>query len=333
MATKTINTDMPEFIGNWSMNRLIDQLEEVEADAKILDWFSYGGSVLAGWKLADYLNSGDTRITAKVTGLAASMGAALLPYFFQVEGSKQSFVMLHAPVGGGEKVLDKVAKDLTEALSAKIDDAKLEDITGVTVSEMMAQRGEDRKDYWLTGQQAFDIGLYDKLIDVAPQEIQALSKEDLAKASIDLGYSLPEALIINTPTAGANEDAENNNNKVLTMDLNKLKTEHPAVYAQVLAEGVSNGVKQEKDRVSAYLVFADVDPETVKNGINSGEIMNQATQLELLRKANSIDALKAVEDNQGEDVVTDKVDMGKDNEAEDLEAALSELNIGTSKTA
>lgn len=324
-----INSTMPTYIGNYSMSALIEEIDSVSDKEKSMDWFSYGGSVLAGWKLANYLNTTDSSITAIVTGMAASMGAALLPYFSKVEGSKQSFVMLHAPAGGGEKMLEKVAKDLEEALAAKINDKKLKEITGVTLSEMMAQRGDDRKDYWLTGEQAYAIGLFDVLIDTAPK--QTIVKQELQSAANKLGYSLPAAFLDTTPTAGANQDAGKIINKDSKMDSVEFKAKHPAVYAQVFAEGSANGIKIEKDRVEAYLVFNDVDPEAVKTGIASGEAMNTATQMDLLRKSMSKDALKDIEDGQGEDTTEAAIDTGKNKEGAELEAALEENNIGTSK--
>ena len=83
----------------------------------------------------------------------------------------------------------------------------------------------------------------------------------------ELANITSEAQKNNTPqTIG-----ENNNLKIESMDLAKLKAEHPAVYAQAVAEGKQIGVSEERDRVEAWAVFNEIDPVKVKAGIESGK--------------------------------------------------------------
>lgn len=79
-----------------------------------------------------------------------------------------------------------------------------------------------------------------------------------------------------TPS-GAN--INNQNEKI--MDLATLKAEHPAVYQAAKDEGVTAGVKQERDRVEAWAVFNEVNPEKVKAGIESGEPMTAKDTAEM----------------------------------------------------
>ena len=43
----------------------------------------------------------------------------------------------------------------------------------------------------------------------------------------------------------------------IVMDLNKLKSEHPALYAEAVSVGVTQGVAQERERVDAHLTMGD----------------------------------------------------------------------------
>jgi ATP-dependent protease ClpP protease subunit len=324
-VTKRINSDNPEYIGNMWINRLIDEIDAVEADIKELSWYSNGGSVLAGWQFAEYLQTNKSEIVANVTGIAASMGAVLLPFFNSVKGAKQSWVMIHSPIGGsGGKQINTVRKQLKDALLAKIDDVKFKNITGVTISEAMDQEGEERRDYWLTGQEAFDIGLYDELYDITPlQEAENRAKltKLAASAKGDCGYVVPER-VLNTKVTPTDKGSLSDNQQIQNskkMDLEKLKAENPAVYSQVLAEGKALGIKAENDRVGAYMAFNKVDAEAVSNGIKSGEAMSETLRNELLIKLTIQNAATGLEDGSPTVVIPAKAPVAK-TEVEKLNA-------------
>ena len=65
------------------------------------------------------------------------------------------------------------------------------------------------------------------------------------------------------------------------MDLVKLKSEHPAVYQAAFAEGKTEGQKQERDRVEAWAVYNEVNPEKVKAGIESGDQLSAKAMAEM----------------------------------------------------
>ncbi len=305
---KLLQTNNAEIIDNWWTTDLIKEIEEIKDNEISLAWFSRGGAVLAGWNFADFLNQSDKKITARVTGMAASMGAALLPFFDKAIGAKQSWVMIHAPAGGSGKVLDEVRGQLKDALNAKVDDDKFKAITGVTISEAMNQSGDDRVDYWLTGQQAYDIGLYDELFDITPKDTENIAFDEITNS---FGYDIPEHVkesISNLIPTVEGSSADDNKLNIQKMDLTKLKAEHPEVYTAAFNEGqtagITAGVKQENERTGAYLVFADVDKENVLAGIKSGEAMNETQRNEFLRKSAEAKAGKGLEEGSPEDLNT-----------------------------
>jgi len=329
---KKFNTDLPTYIGIYSMNRLINEIELMDDNEIEMSWYSYGGDVWAGNSLADFLTSSAKKIDARVTGVAASMGALLLAYFNKVIGAKQANIMIHSVSADVDKVAETKNQELYDVLKLKIDEPKFKEVTGTELKTIMFLKGEDRKNIWLTGQEAFDVGLFDELIDLTPEEKtknDAMLSELRLSASLD--YKLPDRLLNNSEIT--------NKQIKKSMDINELKTEHPELYAQVLkegknsgvTEGVTSGIKTEKDRVNAWMVFNDVDPEKVKTGIESGETMTKAEELSFLRNSQSLDMQKTLEAASAEDVTVDK-DTGKpltkeQIEANKLDAALEAQNI------
>ncbi len=67
---------------------------------------------------------------------------------------------------------------------------------------------------------------------------------------------------------------------LLLKDLEQLKAEHPELFAQVLAMGVTN----ERDRVGAWMKFVDADAKAVADGISSGEALTQTAMADFTMK-------------------------------------------------
>ncbi len=307
---KKYNTDLPEFIQSTYVNRMINELESFEENQIEMSWSSYGGSVWAGMQFADYLKNTDKEITARVTGIAASMGASLLPYFKKVIGAKQTDVMLHSTSTSVSQLARKTNQELYDILKTKINEEKFEEITGQKLKTIMFLEGEERKDVWLSGEQAYKIGLFDELIDLTPEKKNEINLQLVA----ELDYKLPERLL------NTNKKEKEN------MTIDELKTSHPELYAQVLEDGKKVGSKEataalkaEKDRINTWMVFNDIDPEKVKKGIESGEAMTEAQRTEFLRKSQVLDLKNSLEEQSPEDLIPDK-ETGKPKTEEEKEA-------------
>jgi len=322
---KKYNTDLPEFIQSTYVNRMINELESFEENQIEMSWSSYGGSVWAGMQFADYMKNTDKEITARVTGIAASMGASLLPYFKKVIGAKQTDVMLHSTSTSVSQLARKSNQELYDILKTKINEEKFEEITGQKLKTIMFLEGEERKDVWLSGEQAYKIGLFDELIDLTPEKKNEINLQLVA----ELDYKLPERLL-------------NTNKKEKQMNIDELKTSHPELYAQVLEDGKKVGSKEataalkaEKDRINTWMVFNDIDPEKVKAGIESGEKMTEAQRTEFLRKSQVLDLKNDLENDSPEDLTPDpntgkvKTEEQRKEEKENkkVNAAFDELGI------
>lgn len=280
---KTLVTNAPEYIYQYSATELVNEFNDFEHNEFSVTWDSAGGSVLAAWKIADFLHNTEKEITARVTGYAASMGASLLPYFHKVVGLKQSWIMIHAPRGGAEKVKAGVVTDLINAFNKKVNSEAFKGITGKTIEEVMNEVEEERNDYWLTGQQAYDIGLYDELVDLNSDEV-ANSIEDCSL------LTLPENI---NPTVRDKFADKKTRKTIKKMTVDELRVAHP----EVCAELENAAVAQERDRVGAFLTYADVDLKAVLTGVEGTEDMTQKEQNHFLRKLTENAAKADLSDN------------------------------------
>lgn len=302
---KKFNTDLPYIIDNYVINKLVNELENIEDSEIEMSWFSFGGSVWAGWQLAEYLQTTKKTITAKVTGIAASMGGVLLAYFDKVIGTKQSDVMLHSVMTSEDSLTDRSNSELYEVLKSKINEDKFKAIVGEDLKTIMFLKGKKRKDVWLTGQQAFDVGLFDELIDLTPTETNKSNSYELA-AKLD--YELPKHLKINIKEK--KESKFNINQKSEKMTKSELKAEHASVYAEIFESGKEAGITAEKNRVKTWLVFNDLDSEKVKKGIESGVEMTKPEELNFMR-ASQHSVLQASLENESVKEIEANKEEGK----------------------
>lgn len=259
-----------------------------------------GGSVFAGWGIiAKMQEVGNVKI--KVDGLAASMGCYMLLFADKVECLDISRFILHRADGyvGSEedqKFLDDVNKDLRAKITSKIDAAKLKELKGVTINDIF--NPETRLDVYLNAKEAKAIGLVDKINKVNPSEIKAFNEKFFAIAAEHEPIKTPEP-------------------KPKTMTLEKLKAEHPEIYAKAVATGVA----QEKDRVEACMAFIEIDAVGVKAAIEAGKPLSQKQMADFALKAMSKNTLKKVEADSADTVETDEVDGKEKTEKEKKIAA------------
>lgn len=111
------------------------------------------------------------------------------------------------------------------------------------------------------------------------------------------------------------------------MDLNKLKAEHPAVYAQA----VQAGVNQERERVEAHLEMAKASGahEVAAEAIENGSELTSKYQAKYLAAGMNQQraAVQAADDTTATDTTAPAADNGKDFEDEVAEALAAELGL------
>ena len=138
-----------------------------------------GGSVFAGWGMIAALTESKSNITYKVDGYAASMSTYMAMFAKDVECLDVTRFMIHRADGRVESkedqlFLDSVNNQLREKMNEKFDSNQFQAISGVSIDALFDL--EERKDVWLSAQQALEIGLVSKINRVTPEQQTAMSK-------------------------------------------------------------------------------------------------------------------------------------------------------------
>lgn len=324
-------------ISEWSAERFIKELQAAGSGGITIRVNSRGGGVLDGYgmiaKLAEY--KGNKLV--KVDGKAYSMAAMLLCYADKVECLDVSDIMFHRAAYASwveeskdlftddmRKDLERTNQHLRAAMEAKIDVAKFEAITSVTLDQLFSMDG--RIDVTITAEQAKEIGLVDKINKITPElKAELKGHRDMAIAALAEHNELPDIPEPEAETPPAPQppkpQQETQKNKIMTIA--ELQANNPELYNQV----VNVGVAQERDRVEALMVFADVDLEAIKKTIEDGGKLTEKQKAEFSRKAFSAAAVQKAEDENAPDIPTGPAAKPKtkaEQEAEGLNKFLDE---------
>jgi ATP-dependent protease ClpP protease subunit len=252
--------------------RLISEMNQ-DSDADVVMRInSPGGEVFAGWGVVAKMRERKGKVYVKVDGFAASMAAFIPMFADNVEALDVSTFLLHRAAmyienPKDQEFLDKVNKDLRARMESKLDSEKLKELTGVSIKDLFEK--EERIDLTLTAKQAKQIGLVDTVKKLNSDEAKAFDNKFFSLAAT----AEPAPIIKN----------EN-------MTLEKLKAEHPELYAQIVASAVA----AERDRAEAWMVFVDADPKAVAEGIKSGNPLSAKATAELTLKLTSKASLTAL---------------------------------------
>ena len=283
-----------------------------------------GGDVLYGWGVIAKFREFKGVKRVKIDGKARSMAAFLPCYTDDVTALDVSDFVLHRAAypdryeqsmsTEGRLELLRINNHLEDALRAKVDVEKFESITGTTLAELFSL--ETRIDVSLTASQALEVGLINEIIKITPDKKQKIEARTLAIAAKYEG-KLP-----NTTATVADKSSNNNqDSKIIKMNIEKLKTDHPDVYAQAVAKGVS----EERDRVGSWATFNSIDPVAVVAGIKSGEAISQTAMAEFSMKAMAGKQIEKIEKESAKETPTATVESVELTETEKIEAAAMAL--------
>lgn len=231
-----------------------------------------------------------------VDGKAYSGGCFLTAYADDAEALDVSEFLIHRASYGDffEKNymtpeiagnLSRINASLRAAFESKVKAEDFERITGTPLDDVFSS--ETRIDVFFTAQQALEMGLINRIIAITPEKKAQIRTMMMSSKAARHEAARKEAIKI-----------PNKN----TMTLDELKAQHPAVYAQAVAEGVV----KEKDRVESIMAFVDIDSETVKTAIAAGSPLTQKQMSELAIKQVSKILLKQAAKENADDVKTDE---------------------------
>jgi ATP-dependent protease ClpP protease subunit len=293
-------------IYDWTAEGFIKELNAAKGEDLTIRMNTNGGDPVSSYGMIAKLQEYKGKIKVKVDGKAYSTGAYMLLYASEAEGLDVSEFLFHRAAYPSwiesnknyftedmKKTLNTINANFRKAMEAKLDIPKLEQITGVTLDKMMSL--DDRINVTLNAQQAKEVGLIDTITTITPSikaEIESLYMGVAAKYS---GFEFSNPAKAQSPTP-----QETTNKKPVTMDINKLRAEHPELFAQVKALGAS----EEKDRVEAWMEFKDIDAKAVAEGIQSGKGLSQKDLANFTVKAISAKQIEKIEAENPNPVVT-----------------------------
>lgn len=225
---------------------------------------SPGGNVNAGFSFLSKLSERKTKTKAIIDGQAKSMAAYWLPFIDYVTSNDTSDIMFHKAGYPDWYEATEKEKESLRRTNDKFEEKMRIKVSGKPGAESFLSKlfaDGVRNDVELTPQEALVLGIVDEVRVLEP-------------AAFDLGIQIVAMaeVVNNSPEQRA---SSNNNQKDKSMDLEKLKAEHPALYAQVIAMGSEMGVSAERDRVGAWMAFNDIDSEAVAKGIEDGANLSQ----------------------------------------------------------
>lgn len=321
---KKINTDLALDIYNYSITRLIDLINEVKEDSEV-DWNSFGGSVYAGQKFADFMNNKEYKLNANVSAIAASMGAVLLAFFDNVKGSIQADVMLHSASGGPKITLKRTNEFLYAALAKKIDESVFKEITGFDLKTIMLAEDEDRVDVWFSGADAKKMGLFDESYDILVTGKAAKLNTEIDFT--DIGYKVPDN-IKNKYTKKANIINSNNNEmEIKDVTQSQLQSGNPSVFNAILEQGK----KAEQSRVAGIMKYAKYDMGKANELLKNGDKITVEHVEYFMEKKFNNEKVAELEKGSLEEIkpsTPPKNEAEKTAEEKEKEAALIELRRG-----
>lgn len=284
-------------IYSYSAQDFINSMNDPEADktSATVRINCDGGDVRYGWGIIAKWAEFEGQKNVKIDGKAYSMAAFFPCYTDNVECLDVSEFIFHRAafadwwerdyMTDADKLeLMRINKHLEAAMRGKIDVEKFEKITGVTLKDMFSL--DSRIDVTLTAQQAKQVGLVNKIIKITPQKSQQIQARKMAIAARYEGQP------IERPQVAAVNPNKDLNTKKIKMTIEAFKAEHPDVFAQAVAQGVS----QERDRVGAWAVFNAIDPVAVVAGINGGENISQKALAEFSLKSMNGNVIEALND-------------------------------------
>ena len=324
---RKINTDLPEYIYQSSITALIDKIDEEKVDSEI-PWNTFGGSVYAGQRFIDYLNSErDFKINANVSGIVASMGPVTLPFFDHVKGAEQSDLMIHSVAGGSNQ--EHTNKFLYDALAKKIDEVKFKEVTGLELKKVMLAKEDERINVWITGKQAKYIGFYDETYDLLDKAASLDGKLQVA----ELNYELPENIAKKYGLIKENNlkpIITKNDMEIKDVTASILQKENTAVYNAIL----DAGKKAEQERTASIMKYAKYDMDKANEILKNGESLTTEHVEHFMDKKHAALKLAGLEDNSEKEldpakktVVVKKAEATP--EQKEKAAALEELDDKT----
>lgn len=230
---------------------------------------TYGGYVIDGNLIYNFLSSFDGEIDIYIDGVAASMGSIIMMAGTRIHIAENAFIMIHAPQGG----VRGTAKDMEQGAKLlrsmeKNFKTKLAERTGMTADEV--KEWMDGTDYWFDADESVEKGLADDKFNAKVKDIKSLDKEQVAELGAKAVFEKFSALTINPKNNNSEMDKKD---LIARYDLDNVTVDNTdeevmaALDAKLQPDGDKNVSKLEKEKsdLEAKLkVFEDAEVEAEK---------------------------------------------------------------------
>lgn len=298
-------------INSWTASEFIRGFSEIEGDTLTVRVNSGGGSPVYGLGMIQKFREFPGERIVKIDGAAHSTAGFFVLFAKQTEAIQQSKFIVHRAaypdyyeqsyMTEDEKTrLTEFNQEMYEAYKAKMDVPKFEQITGKKLKDIFSM--DSRVEVQLNAKQAKQVGLISKIITLTPEmHADIVSRAESTKNAIAAhsgGILIPE---LEAKTTTEKPEVKPSNTKKMTVE--DFKAQHPDAYAAIVGVGVA----QERDRVGAWAVFAEIDPKAVAEGIKSGELLSMTATAEFQMKLMTSGKLTALaaEAKVGAEIATD----------------------------
>jgi ClpP class serine protease len=277
--------------GPIGMNTIGDRIREAEANANISGVVLYadspGGSVDGTIALGELVKNTKKPVVTFVDGMAASAMLWIAASSAEIIASTDMAIVGSVGVASNfmntRPVLEKMGVEFHDLVADQSFDKNKSvnlllkgdyETYKAEVLNPLAERFQQHMkatrplatDEFLTGKTYFAKDVMGVFVDgIGDLEFAVSRVRELSRKNVSLkGISTPS-------------EKGNNQLKLVSMNKEQLKAEHPALYAEVFKEGV----EQERDRVGAFMAFQESSPEAVKAAIENGDVFTnkQAAQL------------------------------------------------------
>lgn len=230
-----------------------------------------GGNVLAGWSIISKLSERTGKTSVIIDGQASSMGAIMLMFADEVTANDTSLIMFHKAAYSSWYEPNDREKQILKNINAQFQEKLTKKVEG----KPGAQKFLDK---------LFEADVRND-VDITPVEAKKLGIVDEIKTLEPKAYDFSIQVCAIHETESPKPWAHNNNLNNHSMNLAELKAKHPELYAEIYGLGEKSGVNAERDRVGAWLAFAEVDVTAVTKGIKDGENISQTAMAEFAAKA------------------------------------------------
>ncbi|MTI49696.1 MAG: Clp protease ClpP [Firmicutes bacterium] len=227
-----------------SPKKVLDLIEKANGENIELEINSGGGSVFDASEIYTSLKDYEGKVEGKIIGVAASAASVIAMACETLKMSPTAQMMCHNATSweeGDYRAMDGMSKLLKNTNQTIASAYKIK--TGKTYEELLAMMDNTT---WFTAEQAKEYDLIDEIMFE-----EELNGQLVASVNNNL---LPQKVInkiINEfrPDKPLNNKSKKEPKEDKPMNLEKFKNEHPDLFKEILNQGISQGVEQERERI------------------------------------------------------------------------------------